>query len=250
MNLAQLWAGWTAHELAGAAAAVAGTAAGLPQYRPSGVLAERAATLEDLQREATVAAVVAERVDGASWDRIGDAFLITRQAAQKRFGKWEEPFRTAVALPAAARRHVATASEVLRDPDRYAQLLADAVPAADSDHHTDALMIDPDRFVTCEIANVARLASMIANRQLPTGVDELDARLELQDRKIGLYEAKLTLQPDRSGDHGDTLEALNEARIVRDHVLEQLGDEDRYKHALVAGETLTSTKLGDDDRDA
>lgn len=226
-NLARLSAAWAAHELAQRAAAVAATAAGSLEHRP-GELAELGEALEDVQREATAAAVVAERVEGASWDQIGDALQVTRQAAQKRFGKWEEQFRIAVALPRSARRHVAAVSEVLGDPDRYAGWLARPAdgerPGIDEARLPDAFGVDERRFVTSEIANVARLASMIAGRELPAGVDELAARLELQDRKIALYEIQLALDPGSYADDGQTREALSEARIVRDHVLEQLGD--------------------------
>lgn len=220
-NLARLWAAWAAHELAERAASLSAAAAGPPGHR-AGDLVELADGLEDLQREATAAAVIAERVDGASWERIGDALQVTRQAAQKRFGSWEEPFRMAIALPRAARRHVEATSEVVGDPDYYADLLASAQGGADEAGDPDALMVDERRFVTSEVANVARLASMIAGRELPAGVDELDARLELQDRKIDLYELMLALDPGSYANDGQTREALSEARIVREHLLEQI----------------------------
>lgn len=229
-NLARLSAGWAAHELAQRAAALAGTAAG-PFEHGTGGLVELGDGLEALQREATAAAVVAERVDGASWDQIGDALQTTRQAAHKRFGKWEEQFRIAVALPRSARRHVEAVSEVLGHPDRYAGWLARPAngerPGIKEAALPDAFGVDERRFVTSEIANVARLASMIANRELPAGVDELDSRLELQDRKIALYEIQIALDPGSYAGDGRTREALSEAQIVRDHVLQQLADNSR-----------------------
>lgn len=220
-NLARLWVAWSAHELAERADLVSAAGAsvrGAWDHAGAGQLIELAEPLEVLQREATAAAVICERVHGASWDRIGELLSVTRQAAQKRFGKWEEPFRQAVALPHAARRSL-DVTIALHDPDRYAALLPSA-DGPDDDRTADPFAVDDRRFVTAEIANVARLASMIANRELPVGVDEIRARLELQDRKIALYEIKLALVPGR--DHAETAEALHEARVVRDHVLAQL----------------------------
>jgi hypothetical protein len=187
----------------------------------AGEAVELTRALERATGQAQRDAVVLERVLGRTWAQAGEALGVARQAAQKRFGPAEERFRLAVALPQGARQHVEGAPPALLSPDAtrariHSTMHADA--AGEELQRMARLDVDDETFVREETANTQYLAGLLAGKALPAGVDELLARVGLQDRRIALYKTAATLDEDP----GAALDALMEAEIVREHLVDEL----------------------------
>lgn len=190
-------------------------------YRHRGDLVEDAAQLLSAAQEVLAQAVVAERARGATWEEIGDALAISRQAAQERFR-----------VPAAAwergldRPYVPSAGGKILNPQLPHAALAPHTAAEHLDRwvHQRTQPGDPDRGarpVSAVLADRDGWALGLSSAVIASSRRLLDSttRLEpapgeathertLAERKVALYEVMLVEKP---GDVA-TLDQLAAAR--------------------------------------
>jgi hypothetical protein len=160
-------------------------------------------------------AVVRERVAGASWSAIAEDLRIDPAVAEARFSDAERAFREAEAFPVRREpdgRLRRSCPAVLHNPDEWARRLAvrrGRIGTADLD-------VDDATWRAHERVALALMDDLVARDALPEGVDRVEARLRLEDRRVAYlaHELARTRPEDRPAALLETLEESTDA--IRD----------------------------------
>ena len=184
-------------------------------------LAEEAATIVSEANALLEAAVVADRLRGASWDAVAEALDLSAEVARARFGSAERQFREAVLFPyrdpETGGLGYAAAPYAVEEPDWVrARLDAWVVEhrrssGRDRDEPepvTRGLAAMARTWIAERIGQVLELSDALIKRELPDGVSYKGAELRHAQLKVELYEAM-----QAQGTASDELErSLAEAR--------------------------------------
>jgi hypothetical protein len=167
-------------------------------------LAESAITIISEANGLLEAAVVADRLRGASWDAVADALVVSAEAAQERFGSAERQFREAVLFPHRYAENgglgYTVAPYAVEEPDWVRERLDAWVvehrrsSGADRDEPepvTRGLAAMARTWITERIGQVLELSHALIKRALPDGVSYREAELRHAQLKVELYEAML-----------------------------------------------------------
>ena len=136
--LARLTYSYAAYELSERLVSEAGTYG--DEYGRGAFLAEEAATIVSEAMALLEAAVVADRLRGASWLAVADALEVSAEAAQERFASAERRFRDALLFPHRYPENgglgYTAAPYAVEEPDRVREQLDAWVVAAPSQQRT------------------------------------------------------------------------------------------------------------------
>jgi hypothetical protein len=196
-----------AHELSERLVSIASTH--VDGYGRGAFLTEEANQVLADARALLAAAVVADRVRGASWAEVGEALGISKQSAHERFGDAEREFRDALLFPhrdgPPGGLGYTVAPYAVEQPDTVRERLDRWVvehrrssgPGCDEPQPvTRGLEVMSDRWTTDAIGQVTQLARRLIDRTLPDGVSEDTARRRLAEVKLELYERMHVERPD------------------------------------------------------
>jgi hypothetical protein len=167
-------------------------------------LAEEAATVVSEANGLLEAAVVADRLRGASWSAVAEPLGVSAEAAEQRFGSAERLFREAVLFP---HRYPETgglgytvAPYAVEEPDWIRERLDRWVvehrrssgPDRDEPEPvTRGLAAMAGTWIAERIGQVLELSDALIKRKLPDDVGYQEAELRLAQLKVELYEAML-----------------------------------------------------------
>lgn len=172
------------------------------EYGRGAFLAEEAVTIASEANALLEAAVVADRLRGASWAAVAEALDMSAEAAQERFGLAERRFREALLFPhrypETGGLGYAAAPYAVEEPDRVRERLDAWVV----EHHRSS---GPDRdepepvtrglaamagtWIAERIGQVLELSDALIKRALPEGVTYKGAELRHAQLNVELYEA-------------------------------------------------------------
>jgi hypothetical protein len=178
-------------------------------YGRGAFLTEEAHRIYSDTRSLLAAAVVADRLRGASWAEVGDALGITRQSAHERFGDAEREFREAVLFPHRQPGHggrgYCAAPYAVEQPDVVRERLdrwvvenrrSSGPDRTEPEPFTRGLAAMRDGWTMDRMGEVLRLSEMLIDRKLPTGVTYEQARWRHAELKVELYERMTADRPD------------------------------------------------------
>jgi hypothetical protein len=176
-------------------------------YGRGAFLTEATHRISSETRALLAAAVVADRLRGASWAEVGDALGITRQSAHERFGDAEREFREAVLFPhrqpEPVGRGYCVAPYAVEQPDVVRERLDRWVvenhrssSRSELEPFTRGLAAMRDSWTIDRMGEVLRLSEMLIDRKLPTGVTYEQARRRHAELKVELYERMTADRPD------------------------------------------------------
>jgi hypothetical protein len=169
-------------------------------YGQGAFLTEEAQSIYSEARSLLAAAVVADRVRGASWADVGEALGITRQSAHERFEEAEREFREALLFPHRYPEEGGlgyTVAPYAEEPDRVRERLDRWVverrrstdPSRDKlAPVTQGLGAMRDSWTIDRMGEVLQLSQALIDRKLPTGVSYERARRRQAELKVELYE--------------------------------------------------------------
>jgi len=205
--LARLTYSFAAYELSERLVSEAGTYG--DEYGRGAFLAEEAATIVSEAMALLEAAVVADRLRGASWLAVADALEASAQGAEERFAPAERRFRDALLFPY---RHAengglgyAAAPYAVEEPGRVRKQLDDWIvqhrrssgPNRDEpEPATRGLGAMAGTWITERIRQVLELSDALMKRELPDGVSCKDAQLRHAQMKVELYETMARDRPE------------------------------------------------------
>ena len=179
------------------------------EYGRGAFLAEEAVTIASEANALLEAAVVADRLRGASWAAVAEALNTSAEAAQKRFGLAERRFREAMLFP---HRYPDTgglgytaAPHAAEEPDRVRERLDAWVVEHRRSNRRDRDAQDPvtgglsamgRTWIAERIGEVLELSDALIKRQLPDGISYKDAELCQAQLNVELYDAMATERPE------------------------------------------------------
>jgi hypothetical protein len=204
--LARLTYSFAAYELSERLVSEAGTYG--DEYGRGAFLAEEAATIVSEAMALLEAAVVADRVRGASWLAVADALEVSAQSAEERFASAERRFRDALLFPY---RHpengglgYVAASYAVVEPERVREQLdawvvqhrRNSGPGCDEPEPvTRGLAAIAGAWIAERIGQVLELSDALIKGELPDGVSYKGAQLRHAEMKVDLYEAMAAERP-------------------------------------------------------
>jgi hypothetical protein len=178
-------------------------------YGRGAFLAEEAATIVSEANALLQAAVVADRIRGASWAAVADALDLSTDAARERFGSAEREFHEALLFSHRYPEHgglgYTAAPYAVEEPDRARQRLDAWVverrrrsgPDRDEPEPvTRGLAAMSGTWIAGRINQVLELSNALIKRELPDGVAYRDAELCHAQLKVELYEAMAAERPE------------------------------------------------------
>ena len=217
--LARLTYSYAAYKLSERLVSEAGTYG--DEYGRGAFLAEEAAKIASEAMTLLEAAVVADRLRGASWLAVADALEVSGDTAAERFATAERRFRDALLFP---HRHpdngglgYTEAPYAVEEPEHIREQLDAWVvrhrrsSGADQDEPepvTRGLASMERTWIAERIGQVLELLDAVIKRQLPGGVSYEDAELRQTQLKVELYDAMATQRPGS----GEVLRQLARAR--------------------------------------
>ena len=204
--LARLAYSHAAYELSERLVSEAGTYG--DEYGRGAFLSEEAATIVSEAKALLEAAVVADRLRGASWLAVAEALDVSAEAAQERFGSAERRFREALLFPHRYPENgglgYTVAPYAVEEPDRVREQLDAWVvehrrssgPDRDEPEPvTRGLAAMAGTWIAERIGQVLELSDALIKRELPEGVSYKDAELRHAQLKVELYEAMAAERP-------------------------------------------------------
>ena len=154
------------------------------------------------------AAVVADRLRGASWSAVAEALDVSAEAAQERFGSAERRFREALLFPHRYPENgglgYTAAPYAVEEPDRVRERLdawvvehrrSSGPDRDESEPVTRGLAAMAGTWIAERIGQVLELSDALIKRELPDGVSYKDAELRQAQLKVELYEAMAAERP-------------------------------------------------------
>ncbi|MGO9959160.1 MAG: hypothetical protein ACLP50_24860 [Solirubrobacteraceae bacterium] len=171
-------------------------------------LTEETAGVLSGAHELLAAAVVADRLRGASWSDVGESLGITKQSAHERFAEAEREFRDALLFPHRQPEHglgYTVAPYAVVEPDRVRERLDAWViehqrssgPNRDEPSPvTRGLQAMRDTWTIDRTGQVLELATALIDDRLPAGVTHEQAERRLAELKVELYEAMHAKNPE------------------------------------------------------
>lgn len=205
-RLARLTHAHAAHELSDRLVSVACTHS--DGYGRGAFLTEEAAQVLSDAQALLAAAVVADRLRGASWSEVGESLQISKQSAHERFTSSERDFRDALLFPHRQSEHGGlgyTAPYALEAPDAVRERLDQWVveqrrrsgPTRDeAEPVTRGLAAMRESFTMDRTSEILRLRQALIDHQLPGGVSYQHARRRHAELKVALYERMVSENPD------------------------------------------------------
>ena len=188
-------------------------------------LAEEAATVVSEANGLLEAAVVADRLRGASWSAVAEHLGVSAEAAEQRFGSAERLFREAVLFPHRYPERgglgYTVAPYAVEEPDWVRERLDAWVvehrrsSGCDRDEPepvTCGLAAMSRTWITERIGQVLELSDALIKRELPDDVSYKEAELRHAQLKVELFEAMAAERP-RSR---EVAQQLTEARVPHD----------------------------------
>jgi hypothetical protein len=177
-------------------------------YGRGAFLAEQAVAIVSEANALLEAAVVADRLRGASWSAVAEPLGVSAEAARGRFGPAEQQFREAVLFPF---RHPenggpewTAAPYAVEEPDWVRERLDRWVVehrrsrGRDRDEPepvTRGLAAMAGTWIAERIGQVLELSDALIKRKLPDDVSYKDAELRHAQLKVELYEAMAAERP-------------------------------------------------------
>lgn len=171
-------------------------------------LAEEAATIVSEANALLEAAVVADRLRGASWPAVAEALGMSAESAEQRFGSAERLFREAVLFPhrypEGGGLGYTVAPYAVEEPDwvrdRLDAWVVEHRRSSGSDRDepepvTRGLAAMARTWITERIGQVLELSDALLKHTLPNDVGREEAELSLAQLKVELYEAMATERP-------------------------------------------------------
>ena len=154
------------------------------------------------------AAVIADRLRGASWPAVGEALDVPAECARDRFAEHEREFREALLFPHRYPENgclgYTVAPYAVEEPDRVRERLDGWVvehrrtSGPDRDEPapvTRGLAAMSTTWIAETIGQVLELSEALINCELPAGVTYETAELRLAQLKVELYEAMVAQRP-------------------------------------------------------
>lgn len=177
-------------------------------YGRGAFLAESAFTIISEANALLEAAVVADRLRGASWAAVAEALEVSAEAAEQRFGSAEQLFREAVLFPhrypESGDLGYTVAPYAVEEPDWVRERLDRWVvehrrssgPDRDKPEPvTRGLAAMARTWIAERIGQVLELSEALIKRKLPDDVSYEDAELRQAQLKVELYEAMAAERP-------------------------------------------------------
>ena len=168
-----------------------------------------------------IAAVIADRLRGASWSDVGEALDITKQSAHERFADAERQFREALLFPYRCPEHGGLGDTVAPyaalEPDRVRDRLdawvverrrSSGSGRDEPQPVTRGLQAMRDTWTTDRTRQVLQLTDALIHGELPEGVTRENAERHLAELKVDLYERMVDERPEDT----DVASQLMEAR--------------------------------------
>jgi hypothetical protein len=169
-------------------------------------------------------AVIADRCRGVSWEEIGEALGVSKQAAHERFAGAVAEFREQVLFPhrrpAGAQLGYTVAPHpigddvegVLRKLDEWVigHERSSGRNRDEPEPVTRGVVDDDRRWVVSEIDLIGELVDRLINGNLPDDVEPEQAKRVLHERKVAVYERMLELDPENE----DAAKSLEESRAA------------------------------------
>lgn len=208
-----------AHELSERLVSEVGTYS--DAYGRGAFLAESASTIVSEANALLEAAVVADRLRGASWDAVAEALDVSAEAAQERFAPAERRFHEAVLFPyrnpETGGPGYTAAPYAVEEPDWVRERLDAWVvqrrrgrgPDRDEPEPvTRGLAAMARTWIAERIGQVLELSDALIKRKLPDDVSYKEAELRHAQLKVELYEV---MADERPGNR-EVAQHLTEAR--------------------------------------
>jgi hypothetical protein len=207
--LARLAHAEAAHELSERLVEVASTHA--DSWGRGAFLTEEAWQVLSEANDLLAAAVVTDRLRGASWSEVGEALGgMTKQSAHTRFAEAEREFREALLFP---HRHPepppalgnTVAPYAVLEPDRVRERLDEWVvehrrssgPSRDEPEPVTRGLAELAHTRTLDLmGQVLELSGMLIHDKLPAGVSREEARRRHAELKVDVYERMVAERPD------------------------------------------------------
>lgn len=178
-------------------------------YGRGAFVTEEAATTFAEARALLEAAVIADRMRGASWCSVAEALQVSAESARERFAKGEREFREALLFPHRYTENgglgYTVAPHAVEEPDRVREQLDGWVvehqrssgPDRDEPQPvTRGLVAMSETWIAERIGQVLELSDALIKRELPAGVTYEHARLRHAELKVELYEAMAAQRPE------------------------------------------------------
>ena len=232
--LARLTYSWAAHELSERLVSEAATYG--DEYGRGAFLAEEAATIVSEATALLEAAVVADRLRGASWLAVADALAVSAEGAEERFASAERQFREALLFPHRRPENgglgYTAAPHAVEEPGRVRKQLDDWIvrhrrsSGPDSDEPepvTRGLAAMEGTWITERVGQVLELTGAVIKRELPDGVSYKDAQIRHAEMKVELYEAMAVQRPENREVEPQLAEARQRVEELRDHASRDQG---------------------------
>jgi hypothetical protein len=178
-------------------------------YGRGAFLTEEAAQVVTEALKLLIAAVVADRLRGASWSDVGDALDITKQSAHERFAHAERQFREALLFPQRYPEHGGLGDTVAPyaalEPDRVRDRLDAWV--VERRHSSGPNRDEPlpvtrgleamrNTWTIDRTGQVLELTDALTHSKLPDGITREHAERRLAELKVALYERMIDQRPE------------------------------------------------------
>ncbi len=206
-RLARLTHAHAAYELSDRLVSVACTHS--DGYGRGAFLTEEAAQVLSDAQALLAAAVVADRLRGASWSEVGESLQISKQSAHERFTSSERDFRDALLFPHRQSEHgglgYTAAPYAVEAPDAVREQLDQWVVKQHRNSGPDHEQAEPvtrglaamrESFTMDRTSEILRLSQALIDHQLPAGVSYQHARRRHAELKVALYERMVNENPD------------------------------------------------------
>jgi len=171
-------------------------------------LTEQAAEVLAEARALLAAAVIADRIRGASWGSVAEALDTSPESVRERFAQSEQEFREALLFPHRYSENGGlgyTVAPYAEEPDRVREQLDAWVverrrsSGPDRDEAqpvTRGLTAMSATWIVEQIGQVLALTDTLIKRALPAGVSYEQARRRHAELKVELYEAMAANRPE------------------------------------------------------